>query len=61
MNKKADVVKITEFYFIHGLHRTEIQSATFDNRSVCLNTIKDISDLLEYDVSLSGSGRFKRQ
>ena len=61
INKKADDVKITEFYFIQPLHRTEIQSVTFDNHSVCLNTIKDISVLLGYDVSLSGSGRFKRQ
>lgn len=60
INKTADVVKITEFYFRQRLHRTEIQSVTFDNHSVCLNTIKDISVLLGYDVS-SGSGQFKRQ
>jgi len=61
INKKADFVKITEFCFTQQLHRTEVQSVTFDNHWVCLNTIKDISVLLGYDVSLSGSGRFKRQ
>jgi hypothetical protein len=61
INKKADTVKVTEFYFSQRLHRTEIQLVTFDNHSVCLNTIKEISVLLGYDVPWSGAGRFKRQ
>jgi hypothetical protein len=42
INKKANVVQITELYFSQRLHRTEIQSVTFGNHSVCQNTIKDI-------------------